>query len=434
MDMAGAHEDEIYSTMFSSLKHPVRRKILRMLDNKPMTFMQMVEELGVSSPNLTYHLESLGELVSKMDNDQYKLSSFGVATIGAMKGIEEVHEAQPKKRQVTSKWRILSVAFMIIIVLLGVMSTVEFVFINQLNNDKNALTEENLHLQAHGGQSAEKVPYFLQNISKIDISQYTMSTLSNTNHWRDDLGVTEEVLQYSLTGSTSILNVDFRFRDNHFSRYKLDMVESSPVFNRNQPSDVLQNAKETLGRYRVFSGDDYLKGMSELLDTVSKVQDTVVTEGNMKLQVMTWGGTVLFTWMYTEAGIDFQTKSLAMTFQNNILTTMTDSYYLFTVGNTDLSVTKEEAVNIAKDYVKSLTWSIEGKQVSGFNVEDPPIAVQLVPHTRGDSVALFPYWYVELSLDKVYGGGINEVTVGIYADTSQVADVQMLANGASVET
>ena len=37
--MADPHEDEIYSTMFSSLKHPVRRKILRMLGNKPMTFM-----------------------------------------------------------------------------------------------------------------------------------------------------------------------------------------------------------------------------------------------------------------------------------------------------------------------------------------------------------------------------------------------------------
>ena len=53
--------------------------------------MEMVEELGISSPNLTYHLESLGELVSKMENDKYKLSSFGVATINAMKGIEEVH-------------------------------------------------------------------------------------------------------------------------------------------------------------------------------------------------------------------------------------------------------------------------------------------------------------------------------------------------------
>jgi DNA-binding transcriptional ArsR family regulator len=62
--MSGS-EEEIYSIMFSSLKHPVRRKILRMLASKPLTFMEMVENLGVSSAHLTYHLESLGELVSK---------------------------------------------------------------------------------------------------------------------------------------------------------------------------------------------------------------------------------------------------------------------------------------------------------------------------------------------------------------------------------
>ena len=75
--MAGS-EDEIYSIMFTSLKHPVRRKILRMLGEKPMTFMEMVEELGVSTSHLTYHLESLGELVSKVDNGTYKLSYFWV--------------------------------------------------------------------------------------------------------------------------------------------------------------------------------------------------------------------------------------------------------------------------------------------------------------------------------------------------------------------
>ena len=68
--MSGS-EDEIYSTMFSSLKHPVRRKILRMLSQKPMSFSQILEELDVSSSHLTYHLESLGELLFKMEDGKY---------------------------------------------------------------------------------------------------------------------------------------------------------------------------------------------------------------------------------------------------------------------------------------------------------------------------------------------------------------------------
>jgi len=84
--------------------------------------------------------------------------------------------------------------------------------------------------------------------------------------------------------------------------------------------------------------------------------------------------------------------------------------------------------------VKTLTWNIECKSVSNFTVVDPPLSVQMVPHTRGNSVALIPYWYVEMRLGSIYAGGINEVTVGIYADSNQVADVQMLSTIAGTET
>ena len=36
--------EETYSTMFTSLKHPARRKILRMLAEKPKNFSRILEE------------------------------------------------------------------------------------------------------------------------------------------------------------------------------------------------------------------------------------------------------------------------------------------------------------------------------------------------------------------------------------------------------
>ncbi len=432
--MAGSHEDEIYSIMFTSLKHPVRRKILRMLGNKSMTFTEMVEELGISSPNLTYHLESLGELISKMDNDQYKLSSFGLATINAMKSIEEVHETEPKRRTATFKWRAIASVMLIVVLVLSGIATLEFIHINDLANTQNALAAENQQLLNYGG-GTDKVLNFLQNITKINTKAYTMSTLSNTMQWRADFGgVSEEVMQYALANSTSNLNVDFRYRNGHFSRYQLDMIESSPIFSQIQPNDVVQNAKFTLSRYRTNSGDDYLTNMTRILDTVSTLSNTNITQGNIKLQITVSSGTAVFFWMYTENGIDYQAKGLQMAFQNNVLTSMTDGYFLFTVGSTRLDVSQEQAVTIAENYVKTLTWNIEGKQVSNFTVAHPPLSIQMVPHTRGNSVALIPYWYVEMQLGSIYVGGINEVTVGIYADTNQVADVQMLSTSAGTET
>ena len=424
--MAGS-EEEIYSIMFTSLKHPVRRKILRMLADKPMTFMEMVEHLGVSTSHLTYHLESLGELVSKMENGQYKLSTFGLATVSAMKGVEEVPEIESKHRlKLPFKWKAVFAVLLVAVLLLAGMSALQYATLNQLSSNQDLLVAENQQLLSWG-IGTSKVVSVLRDVAQIDVTKYKITLLSNTMEYRSDFGVAEEVLKYSLTSSQSNLDANFRFRDNHLSRYQLNLIESSPIYTQTQPNDILEIAKGTLNRYKAYSGDAYLEEMSSLLASVNKTENTEVTQGNMKLQITISGDTVEFLWMYTEKGIDFSAKSLRITFENHVLTALTDGYFLFTAGNTNLAVSKDAAVGIAKNYIKTLTWNIDGKQVSGFNVLDEPVSVDLVPHPRNDSVALIPYWYVVLRLDRVYSGGINEVTVGIYADTSQVADVQMLS-------
>ncbi len=425
--MAGSHEDEIYSTMFSSLKHPVRRKILRMLGNKPMTFMEMVEELGVSTPHLTYHLDSLGELVSKLDNGQYKLSAFGLATVGAMKGVEEVREIEPKRRVMSFGWKVVVGALLIAVALLAGFSFFQYNSLNQASNLQKLTADENQQLLSWG-IGADKVANFLRNITQIQTDNYTISMKTDTMQWRTDFGgVAEEEIYYTLKSDTSNLNPYLRFRNNHFSRYDINMLESSPIFTQVQPSDVLQNARFILARYKTYSGDSYLTDMTKLINSIYNASNIEVTQGNMKLQITNSAGTTSFLWCYTDNGIDYQTKGLQMIFQNNVLTTMTDGYFLFNIGSTSLNTSNQTAVDIAKNYVKTLSYTINGQQVTGFNVQDPPLSVQLVPHPRPGTVTLVPYWYIEMRLTTTYAGGINEVTVGIYADNGQVSDVQMLS-------
>jgi hypothetical protein len=420
-------EEEIYSIMFTSLKHPVRRKILRMLADKPMTFMEMVDYVGVSSSHLTYHLESLGELVSKIENGKYKLSTFGSATVSAMKGVEEPPEIQPKQSpKLAFKWKAAFAALIIAMVLLVAISTLQYTTLNKLTASQESLAAENQQLLSWGIGTNE-VANLLQDLAQIDTTQYTITLLSNTMQYRTDLGVAEEIIKYSLTSSQSNLDVDFRFRANHLSRYQLTMIESVPIFLQTQPNNILQIAKETLNRYKGYQSDSYLDEMSNVLSLVNQTQNLSITQGNLKLQITVSGDNTELLWMYTEKGLDFNAKSLRMDFQNNILTTLTDGYFLFTIANTNMAVSQDNAVAIAKNYAKTLTWNIDGKQVTGFNTQDQPVSVQFVPHPRGNSVALVPYWYVILRLDKVYSGGINEVTVGLYADTGEVENVQMLS-------
>ena len=136
-------EEETYSTIFTSLKHPVRRKILRMLSGKPRNFSEMLEALGISSSHLTYHLENLGELVSKTENGKYKLSTFGEAAVGTMSKVEEAPKVTEPKRlsSLPIKWKSFFVVLMIGLIVLAGVSYTQYQSLNRISAEYEQLKE-----------------------------------------------------------------------------------------------------------------------------------------------------------------------------------------------------------------------------------------------------------------------------------------------------
>jgi DNA-binding transcriptional ArsR family regulator/ribosomal protein L40E len=91
--MSGSEEDP-YSRIFSSLKHPTRRLLLRSLKEQPSKrFSKLQSELGIDSPTLSYHLDSLTGLVDKK-GDGYSLTDLGVAASNLMGRVEETKRAR----------------------------------------------------------------------------------------------------------------------------------------------------------------------------------------------------------------------------------------------------------------------------------------------------------------------------------------------------
>jgi len=87
--LSDIESEDTYSLIFLSLKHPIRRRILRMLTEEPMSFSRIQGALDIDSGHLSYHLENLGELLSRSPEGQYKLSSIGEAATKLMGGVEE---------------------------------------------------------------------------------------------------------------------------------------------------------------------------------------------------------------------------------------------------------------------------------------------------------------------------------------------------------
>jgi len=222
-----------------------------MLSQKPMTFSQMLEALEISSSHLTYHLENLGELLTKSEDGQYKLSTFGAASVSTMKIVEEAPAIQSKYRlSLPLRWKSILAILIIGVVLLASMSYMQYGALNQLSSDHEALESKYDQLLSWS-TGTDKAIIFLRDVIQIDITKYEATLLSNTVESRSDLGgVAEQILEYSLTNSESKIIVVFRFRNNKLSRYQISLFEGSPIYAQAQPYSVLDAAKNLLQRFR----------------------------------------------------------------------------------------------------------------------------------------------------------------------------------------
>ena len=105
----GEFEEETYSTVFTALKHPIRRKILRTLYENARSFTDMQNMYNVNGAVLTYHLEAMKDLVSKTDEGKYKLSDMGEGAIALMERVEEPPKAPTASSSPKKKRRLLIV-------------------------------------------------------------------------------------------------------------------------------------------------------------------------------------------------------------------------------------------------------------------------------------------------------------------------------------
>jgi DNA-binding transcriptional ArsR family regulator len=148
-------DEEPYSTIFASLKHPIRRRILRMLSKQPMSFSEMTDALGVSNSFLTYHLESLGELLGKTEDGKYRLSSFGEAANATMNKVEDIPTIAPHISQLSKiNWfrgrsAVVALGIVCILLIAGLGGTIAYYAIatnskqNELNSMSNTISSLN---------------------------------------------------------------------------------------------------------------------------------------------------------------------------------------------------------------------------------------------------------------------------------------------------
>jgi DNA-binding HxlR family transcriptional regulator len=106
--------------LFDAIAHPVRIKILKILEKKPTSFASLKRQLGIeSSGNLDFHLKKLGELVTVREDGLYGLTEAGKE---ALLSIDEVDSwMETKRRKLIARSRLIGGLLCILSGLLAVI-------------------------------------------------------------------------------------------------------------------------------------------------------------------------------------------------------------------------------------------------------------------------------------------------------------------------
>ena len=126
-------EEDTYTSIFNALRHPIRRRILRMLEEKPSTYTEVLNGLGIDNGLFNYHLDSLRELVTKGGDERYTLSDYGRAALSLNRRIEDPPGGATERRWPASP------ALLALVVVLLVASAASTALYLDLNGRYGAL-------------------------------------------------------------------------------------------------------------------------------------------------------------------------------------------------------------------------------------------------------------------------------------------------------
>lgn len=92
-------EEQVENIIFQALVHPMRRSVLKIIAYRQegISYTELVNELGLSTGKLNYHLEQLEGLIMKNEERYYVLTSLGKKALSQLKLIKEQKSPEDEK-------------------------------------------------------------------------------------------------------------------------------------------------------------------------------------------------------------------------------------------------------------------------------------------------------------------------------------------------
>jgi len=284
----------------------------------------------------------------------------------------------------------------------------------------------------------DKALAFIENALPFDTTKYNITLRNYGVPKLPELGSNQpingeqEVLTYSLESKDSALDVICTIQNNAVTMVDAYVVKGIALSDKTY-SNVADAAKGFLQKYQSYTAADSTK-MIDMLSKVDSVKNSTAISDNLKLTVTHidatgtfFGDSIDFRWVQTFNGCDY--LLLDVSFRDGVFSGLIDRRPVYTIGDTSVNISKEQAIKIAMEAIKNYSYRMSDDWVvTGFNVtEDKTVAV-LQPQTRGSNV-LYPVWSVTLPLNGTWPGSVRELLVVIWAGSGEVYLVHHQAYG-----
>lgn len=265
----------------------------------------------------------------------------------------------------------------------------------------------------------EKALAFIENVIQPDVSLYNITLVS------DIVGLQESVT-YHLAETSTGLGPDIICLFENGSLIMVELSEESPSLVYSNPSTNL--TEQTVGlleRYQAYVGLN-LQDMINALANVDVTQNLTKTVGDITLTADSSSLETDVSLKYTYNGAVY--TGVSFTFRSGQFYSFSEDYSRWTIGNTDVNVNENQAINIAKQYMQTYSYTLDnGAVVNQFNITT--ITAGLNTYPRGNTTTIYPYWSVQVNLDDTFPVDCYAISIGIWADSGTVIFAQPLFVG-----
>lgn len=276
---------------------------------------------------------------------------------------------------------------------------------------------------AADSDTQEQAIAFIENALPVDISRYNMTL---TKYSKLSL---KDIAQFTLESDESMLVVSCYIKNNVLSSCYVETKKGQAISDRSY-ANLTDAAKGFLEKYQTYTKIDSAN-MIDMLDNVDATKNSSRTIGNTNFTISNidvFGvETTLFTWAYTVNGAEY--TKLEVGFQNGIFSSLYDTRGVYSIGDTTVNISREQAIGIAMKYSETYSYAMPGgSQVSGFNITEDRSAAKIVAYPINSTV-LRPYWHVELYLNQTYPGYVEGLTIYVWANSGEVFLCSNIAYG-----